>query len=258
MLDDIHFGLIAVHVAAGTGALIAFWFAMLAPKGNAQHRAGGRWFAWAMRVVTVTAVVAAVLVLVDPLAIRDPEGTLVAEGPEAMAAQAVGARRGALFLLTLGLLVLASVRHGLLALRTRTAPNALRSPSQLSLLGALCLAGVATAYVGWRVGSILLMVFGALAMLNGPRMLHRALSGPLPAQERIVAHLEGMLGASIGAYTAFFVFGGNRFLSAWLDGPWALVPWIAPAVLGSIASAWYARRYRRRATEARAVAPAVA
>ncbi|MEO0423560.1 MAG: hypothetical protein AAF184_14580 [Pseudomonadota bacterium] len=258
MLDEIHFGLIAVHIGAGTVALIAFWFAMLARKGNAQHRAGGRWFAWAMRVVTVTAVVAAVMVLIDPLAIRDPDGSLAAQGPEVMAAQAMSARRAALFLLTIGLLVLASVRHGMLALRTRTAPNALRSPSQLALLGALCLAGVATAYVGWRAGSILLMVFGGLALFNGPRMLHRALSGPLPAEERIVAHLEGMLGASIGAYTAFFVFGGNRFMSPWLEGYWALVPWIAPAVLGSIASGWYARRYRRRVIDARTAAPTAA
>ncbi|MEM9388045.1 MAG: hypothetical protein AAGA68_23520 [Pseudomonadota bacterium] len=258
MLDEIHFGLIAVHIGAGTVALIAFWFAMLARKGNARHRAGGRWFAWAMRIVTVTAVIAALLVLADPLAIEDPAGALATQGAEAMAEVAWRARRGALFLLTIGLLVLASVRHGMLALRTRSEPDALRSPQQLILLTALCLAGLATAYVGWRAGSILLMVFGGLALVSGPRMLHRALSGPLPAQERIIAHLEGMLGASIGAYTAFFVFGGNRFLSEWLDGYWALIPWIAPAVLGSIASGWYARRYRRRASGARAASATAA
>ncbi len=246
MLDEMHFGLIAVHVVAGTVALLAFWVAMLARKGNARHRLGGRFFAWGMRAVTVTAITASILVLVDPLAVRDPLGTTAAEGPEAVAALAERARRGALFLFTLGVLVLASVRHGVLALATRSRPDALREPAQLALLVLLCVSGAATAFVGWSSDSVLLMVFGGLALVNGPRMLHRALSGPLDAHERILAHLQGMLGAAIGAYTAFFVFGGNRFLSAWLEGYWALVPWIAPALLGTIASAWYERRYRER------------
>ncbi|MEO0972761.1 MAG: hypothetical protein AAFX85_06670 [Pseudomonadota bacterium] len=247
MWHDIHAGVVNVHVMAGAVALAVFWVAMWARKGAARHRSGGRWFERAMYVVSATSLVASVMVLLAPLEVRDPTGAVAEQGADAVQALVARARRGALFLLTLSLLVLASVRHGVMALRLIHVPRILTRPEHIALLVLLTLVGAVSAVVGFRSGTVLLIVFGVLSSINGAKMLVDAFGQPNPA-ERIVLHLQGMLGAAIGAYTAFFVFGGDRFLSSWLTGYWALVPWLAPAVLGTVAISAYSRRYRRAAT----------
>ena len=64
--------------------------------------------------------------------------------------------------------------------------------------------------------------------------------------EWMVAHLSAMIGAGIGTHTAFFVFGGSRFLAELLSGQWILIPWVGPGVVGTIATIWLARKYRNK------------
>lgn len=244
MLDEIHGLMTALHILAGAVALVVFWQAALSRKGGAGHRRGGRRFERSMYVVTTTGIAASLLVLIDPLAVRDPLGSLQ-EGPGgAAAAAAQGFRHGALFLLTISVLVLAAVRTGVLALRTGKRPHAMRHPLHLALLAAQTALGLVTLAVGLLEGPVLLIVFGLFAALSGPRRLVTALRGVAPA-DRVRVHLVGMFTGAIGAYTAFFVFGGQRLFADWLQGQWMLVPWLAPGILGGLAVAWYSRRLRR-------------
>ncbi len=71
-------------------------------------------------------------------------------------------------------------------------------------------------------------------------------------------HLSAMLGTGIGAYTAFFVFGGRRLFSAYLPGGWELLPWFLPTVIGVPAISLTIRHYRARFEPAARPAPAVA
>ena len=62
-------------------------------------------------------------------------------------------------------------------------------------------------------------------------------------RESIIAHFQGLIGTGIGAYTALFAFGGSRLLAELLSGQWQIIPWIAPAVIGTIALRQFEKRF---------------
>jgi hypothetical protein len=72
-------------------------------------------------------------------------------------------------------------------------------------------------------------------------------------RELVVAHLNGLIGSGIGAYTAFFAFGGSRFLAELLPGQWQVIPWVLPTIIGVIAANRISRRWLGRAGGARRV-----
>jgi hypothetical protein len=243
MLSRLHDGLLLVHVAAGALALVCFWLPMLARKGGHQHRRTGHWFVNIMYVVTGTGLAMSALVLLAPLAVGGHES---ARTPAEFAAAAERARVAALFLLMLSLLVLASVRHGWLALRAARDPAILRHPMHLLLLVLLGVAGLVAATVGtWR-GELLLQIFAAVALVTSWRLGRESRAGRAPDGGWLVAHLRGMLVGGIGAYTAFFVFGGSRLFADLLTGYWQLLPWVLPGLVGGLLIHRYGRRYRQR------------
>ncbi len=244
MFAHFHGFLLNIHVFAGALALVLFWVPVAARKGSTVHRRAGDGFARAMYVVTATGLGASVLVLADPLAIRDAAGT-VAPGSEEAAALARASRLGALFLLMLSLLVLASVRQGVLALAARHDLSPLRTPGHLALLASVPVAGGVTGAFGIGAGSVLLMAFAGISFVAGGGMLLYAWRGSDEPNGWLLEHLRGLLGAGIGAYTAFFVFGGSRVLGEVLTGNWMLLPWLAPTVVGTVLIRRYSRRYRR-------------
>ncbi|MEL6215044.1 MAG: hypothetical protein AAFQ99_05130, partial [Pseudomonadota bacterium] len=69
--------------------------------------------------------------------------------------------------------------------------------------------------------------------------------------EMVFAHLNGLLGTGIGAYTAVFAFGGSRLLAELLPGQLQVIPWVTPAIVGTIAVARMKRHYVRKTTEPR-------
>lgn len=254
MLFQLHAMLVGVHIAAGAVALVVFWGAALSRKGGAGHRRAGRWFVRAMLTVTLTGAAASLLVLADPLGAKHVAGAFDGAGDADRARAALGARYGALFLLTLSTLVLASVLQGELALRTRQVPGALRGRAYRLLLAGLTLLGGATLTAGITAQHVLLIVFGAVCLVDGPRKLRTTRRAVIAPAQRVALHLEGMLAGGIGAYTAFFVFGGQRLLSAWMAQAWMPVLWIGPGVIGGLIIAWYKRRALRHRTAAASLA----
>ena len=232
----VHTLIVSLHIGVGALALVLFWVPMLAKKGGRTHVRAGRLYTGAMAIVGVTALMAAGLALIDPLAIKRPDAVL---DPEQAARIAHRVRVFNLFLLMLGTLTLTSLRHGLLVLRTPWAPNTLAwHRASVLVLGGL---GVVVGGLGIFGGVLLLVIFGVVSVAGAVGMYRDLLKPSFEGPERIGLHLSSMVGTGIAAYTAFFAFGGARLLSEVLTGQWRVVPWVLPTIVGTIAI----RRMRR-------------
>jgi uncharacterized membrane protein len=241
MLATLHDLLLVPHIAAGALGLAVFWAPVLARKGGSVHRRAGAVFVACMGLVTTTAIAASALVLFDPLAIRSPGGV----APDMAASVARNARLGALFLLLLSLLVLAALRHGMLALRARRSGDRVDDPVQRLLQGALLGTCAVALWAGLAYGVVLLALFAVIGTVTGVRQLRDTRPGA-DGTTLLVAHFRGLLVAGIGAHTAFLVFGGRALFEDLLPQSVQLGLWVAPSVIGALAIHRYERRYRDR------------
>ena len=242
-MTTLHSLLVGTHIAVGSFALLLFWVPAVARKGSRLHVRAGRLYAIAMYVVSITAFIASIMVLADPLGIRRP-GEL--PDPERAASLAQGFRMFSLFLLMLSVLVFTSVRHGVAALRERTAPGSLSRPVHRALIAALGLLAVVVGALGIVHGQLLLIIFGGISLASAWGMSRDLGKTERRPSDLVVAHLNGLIGSGIGAYTAFFAFGGSRFFGELLPGQWQVVPWVLPAIVGTVVISRLSRRFGRR------------
>lgn len=240
-MHTLHASLLTAHIVVGTIAIFAFWLPVIARKGSPLHVKAGRIYAWTMYGVSATAIVMSMAVLFDPVGIRFPERGLEMEAAFDVAN---GNRMFAMFLLMLGLLVLSTLRHGLLALRVRRGEtDALRATGHRVLLVTLGIMGVVVSIIGLRNREMLLIIFGVLSISGSIGMLREARRPQLTPREALIAHFNGLIGTGVGAYTALFAFGGREFLSSLLSGQWQVLPWVTPAIVGTAVVAWMKRQY---------------
>lgn len=251
-MNTLHSLLVNIHIAVGAVSLVLFWIPVLTRKGSPIHVRSGKFYALGMYIVSITAFVASMMVIIDPVGIRRPGLEFDAEE---MAQMASGFRIGSLFLLMLSVLVFTSIHHGLKAIRERHAPGVLRSRGHLTLIVILGLLGLAVAAIGFQHGALLLMIFGGISLAASIGMFRESLPERLSSSERTVAHLGGLIGSGIGAYTAFFAFGGARFFAELLPGQWQVVPWVVAPIIGTIAISRLSRRYRDGIARRRAADP---
>ena len=209
-----------LHIAAGSVALASMWIPLFARKGATAHRRAGWVFVSAMAVVAVSAVLlAAGRLIVDPR----PEG-----------------RQAGIFLLYVAVLTASAVSSGVRVLRTRQRTAAHRHWWDLGLPALLTATAIGVAGYGAAIGSPLFAAFALLGIANGVGSLRYWLRPPATTMHWWFAHMNGMLGGCIAAITAFFVVNaGNLHLPQ-------LVAWLAPSVVGSIATAVWTAYYRRR------------
>ena len=239
-MTTLHGLFVDAHIAVASIALLLFWVPAFARKGSPLHVGAGRVYAVCMYIVTVSAFVVSLMVIADPLGIRYPDG--LPAGADA-ARVAAGNRAGSLFLLMLSVLVFASVRHGMAALRERTRPGTLARPQHRGMLVALAALGLVSLGLGLQFGHLLLIIFGGVGVLAAIGMFRETRKPGMSHRELVVVHLNGMIGSGIGAYTAFFAFGGRSFLGEVLPGQWQVIPWILPTVIGVIAGSRISRRW---------------
>ena len=244
-MTALHGLLVNTHILFGAASLVLFWIPVVARKGSPLHVRAGRYYSIAMYVVSVSAFVASMLVLADPIGIRRPGLEI---DSEAAAELAESLRAGSLFLLMLSVLVFASIRHGLAALRERKQPGILRTPLHRGMILALGVLGASVFAIGFSRSLVLLMIFGGISVAGSAGMFRESLPHRLTASERTIAHLGGLIGSGIGVYTAFFAFGGGRFLGEILPGQWQTISWVIAPIVGTIAISRLTRRYRRRIT----------
>lgn len=212
---------LVLHIAAGFIALVLFWVQAAGRKAGPRHRLLGQYYQRLMWTVVLSAVILSV--------IRITQGSLV----------------GALFLLFLALITAKPLWLGtkVLALRTKSqrAMNLARY-NQFALAfnllivvtgGAMLLYGLKS--IG-KPFAVLLMIFGALGLSNLSDLIVTLKSMRSDASvDWMKEHIVSMGTSGIAAHTAFLVFGASRLLpSAVTQSSWSFVPWVAPAVVGTI------------------------
>ncbi len=234
------------HIAVGSCALILFWIPVFTRKGNLDHKKFGRFFANAMYIVSLSGILMASSDLLFPVALHAPGASLT---PSESAAFAEEVRNFALFLLSLSVLVLSSTRQGWLTILHKENREPLRTPIHIVLCSSLAIAGVALLANGLRTGSVLFIVFSVLQIVTSLNFLHYNFKQRLMPKEWWIQHLSGLFGAGIGAYTAFFVFGGRRLMDeifGELYTNYSIILWVAPGVIGGIAITLVSRHYKLR------------
>ncbi len=212
--------LLAIHVAAGTLALVVAPVAMLTAKGGPAHRRWGRVYYWAMGVVALTALVVALWrpnpflamvavfsyyfaftgrrVLLHKRPDRGERATALDWGA-ALAAAATGA----------GLVVLGIARPGPV----------------------------------WVQLGVVAVVFGGLGLVFAGLQLWRFARPPADPRRWWFAHMTGMLASYLAAVTAFSVV-NFVFLPTTMR-------WLWPTLLGSPLITLWVTCYRRRFAQRR-------
>jgi len=243
--------LLYIHVTIGFFSLILFWIPVVVKKGSPLHIRTGHWYATAMYLVGFSALVLALMLMIDPISFKFPDNDFNAERTLKVAAQL---RTGGLFLLAISILVLVGVRHGLQSVRAKGNQALMRRPDSLVINIALLVVGV---WLGFTAAddspmSVLFYIFASLCSVTAINNLRFCLKRKVTRGEQIVAHISGIIGAGIGSHTAFFVFGANRFLAEHLTGYASIIPWVLPGIVGTFLIFQQSKKYRPRKANAMA------
>jgi hypothetical protein len=219
-------------------ALLLFWVPILTKKGGLDHRKFGRHYANTMYMVAGTGALMALMVLYAPLVIKyqfvnDNTNT------EQLALRL---RIFWGFLLYLSLLTFVNVRHGILVLKNKKQHSNMREWPHLAFIGLLLIGGIVLLAFGVIYSNTLHIIFGILGTVLAMQIGHFCLAKSVSPNRWLVEHLGAFIGSGIGAYTAFLAFGGRSLFSEL--GQWQIIFWIAPGVVGAIASALMSRKYK--------------
>ena len=233
--------LLYLHILVGSVSLITFWLPVIAKKGSAFHIKAGKWFEYGMLTVAGTGIIITLMVLIDPLAVKDPQMAL---SSYQVAVVSDRSRLFAWFLLMLSLLVLNTTRHSILVLKCKNDRQPLRKLPHLLPIIMMALISPYVAYLGITSQFVLLQIFAALCLVNSYRLLSYIFKKELKAREWLIEHLTNIIGAGIGAYTAFFAFGGRRLLEGFIAEQWQIMFWVLPGVIGGICVNRLAKKYR--------------
>lgn len=229
-------GVLAVHVAAGSVGLIAFWIPVAAVKGGRLHVKAGRVYEYSAYVVAVTSMMApCIRMFTDHLA-----GRSFAEHPELYAMP--------IFLAYVGLVTLAIVRHGVRVNQTRRNPLTLRTPVHILLSWAPYTGAAAIAALALAVptpDSPVLLVLIPIAIVYGWVMRRNVRDPSSTFRNRgwFFSHMTAMLLGGVAFHSAFLA---QQTLHLGLPGWLAVVPWVTPSIIGIPAIALYYRYYQRR------------
>ena len=237
--------LLIIHVAIGFLSLILFWIPVVAKKGSPLHIRTGHWYAKAMYMVGFSALILALMLMIDPISFKFADNDFSGELKIKIATQM---RNSGLFLLAISILVLVGVRHGLQSVRAKGNQALMRRADSLAINIALLAVGVwlGFAATGDSPMSVLYYIFAALCSATAINNLRFCLKRKVTRGEQIIAHISGIIGAGIGSHTAFFVFGANRFIAELLTGYAGIVPWVLPGVVGTVLILQQSKKYRPR------------
>ena len=239
----IHQYLVILHIIVGSAALVLFWLPMVARKGSKNHLFYGKIYVWSMYIVSITGLITSIMVLIDPIGIRHPGEFFEPARAYSLAAEH---RLSSLFLLMLSLLVFMNVRQAVAVLRAKADRASLKTWYNLATAGILAITGGIVAFLGWNNGRILLTIFGIISLIVAISFLRYLFKKEIKQREWIIEHLGAIIGSGIGAYTAFFAFGGRYFLASILPGQLQIIPWITPAVVGLFLTFIFTKKFRKQ------------
>lgn len=232
--DNLHLGLVLIHVGAavlslGTGAV-----AMLTRKGGRRHRLSGKIYFWGMFTTNISA-----LVLLN--------------------------WRFNLFLLGVTIFSFYAALTGYRVLyRKRPQAGKGAAPLDWGAAGAAVLTGAALivnsvlGFFGWgafgippaasgaTVAVILPLVFGIFIVQGGVSDLRHFVTPVTDKRWWWYYHMNAMCGSYIALVTALMV----QQVGPRLPGAVAWIVWVLPGVLGGFGISWWIGRYRRQFAQA--------
>ena len=236
-MEAIHATIVFAHIVTGSLSLGLFWIPCLSRKGGSAHRKFGSWYLHTMTFTAISGVISSSMVLAMPLTIY-PNVPSHYSSAELFIANI---QMQYLFLLMLSLLIWSNLRQAKAVLRVKQQHQALRRAGYLWLPACLILVAVLALYRGLQTGNILAMIFGPIALLNGIGILRYAMADAHPPKTWLKEHIGHILGSGIGAYTAFFAFGGRTLFAQWPE--LQLASWILPSLIGVPFALWQSRKY---------------
>ena len=226
-----------VHVSFGTIGLLAYWIPVFAKKGAVNHVRFGNVFVWSAYVVLGAAAIALITRTVD-LSMR---GIGPSDEPTLFAL--------IVFLGYLTFVTFVIVRHGMEVLRYKQNPAGLHTNLNIALAYGSIAVSIGIVFYAIAVSppnKILLFALSPIGLGNGFGQLRYMKSDTPSKRAWMYEHLGAMLGAGIAFHTAFAVFGATRLFDIGLTGWVAIIPWIAPTVIGIPAISIWTRHYRRK------------
>lgn len=254
-MDTFHEVLRLAHIGAGGLGLFAFWIPVTTTKGSRLHRAAGMVFVWSVWIVAVTAMVSALWALVSPDTFIGPSSEMSDRAQYAAVVESAQFFLAMLGTLALNALEFAVIgRHALLAYLAKR-PLAYQPVQFLVALAGGCSLSFALWGIFLLTQQRIEMGLIAIAVGGMTASAQRSEWKYLTAKTHVpfawwYKHMEGMIGAGIAFHTAFAVFGGQQLFGEWLTGPFRLVPWVAPAIVGTFGLAIWKRSYERRFEDA--------
>lgn len=235
-MTQLHSFLLILHIVLGCAALILFWVPLYTEKGQLNHKKFGTYYKNVMYGVAASGAVMAIMVLLMPLVIKSHFAH--ADNPEQIANSI---RSFWIFLLYLSLLSFTSTRHGYAVLLVKDNRAQLRTWHYALPLVLVFIGGLALTALGAMRASTLHIAFGVLGTFVGFGSLRYVFAENMPKKRFILEHIGAMMGSGIGAYTAFLAFGGRQLFDG--AGSYQIIFWIAPGVIGSIASYLLCKKY---------------
>ena len=217
--------LLYLHIITGFASLVIFWIPIFTRKGGINHRRLGKIYVQLMWIVVATAAILSVKNLI------------------------IGNTIMGAFLGFISLITASPIWYGVAILKHKQGlSDAYRRNHLLFHLAIVITAFALIAYGIYLRGegaAVLLFIFGGLGLTDLPKVI-RNLKSPPQKAEWLKEHLIGMCSSGIAAYTAFLVFGANQFLHSYLPGYWAIIPWIAPGVIGTFGIRYGVNHYRKK------------
>ena len=231
------------HIGVGFLALILFWIPVIAKKGGALHTRTGHWYAKAMYAVGFTALGLSLMLMIDPINFKFGADKFTAEKAIRISAQL---KEFGLFLLSISVLTIVGVHHGLQSIQAKGNHRQMRSFANIGSNILLLIVGV---YLGLNPKngspmSVLFYIFAGLCVFSAVSNLHFCLKQKVSRPEQIIAHLSAIIGAGVGAHTAFFLFGASRLLAGVFTGYFALIPWTLPGIIGTLIVVKQSKKYK--------------
>ena len=243
MIHSIHQFLLYLHITIGAVGLVVFWLPTLSKKGSPFHKKIGQAFVWAMLITSVSGIIMSMMVLIDPIGVRVPARNLDFTQAINLKQQS---RDTALFLLMLSMLVFVNVRQSVQVLKAKANRELLKSAKILIPIGALLATGVIVGIIAIINVKPLFIIFSILSIFVSLDSLKYIYKTELKQREWVIEHMGNIFGAGIGAYTAFFAFGGRRFFSELFGNGMQIVPWVLPSIIGVVATVYMAKKYEKK------------
>lgn len=236
-MEAIGDGFRLVHVVCGGIGLVAFWVPVFSKKGAANHLRFGKIFVRCAYILLAAATISIGLRVIAAL----NDGASPGENPSYFALL--------VFLGYLTLTTFVTVRHGVGVLGNKGQPQKMQTAlNRFLALGSIAASVLIILYalVLAPPNRILLFALSPIGVATGLGILRYIRSEPPSRRAWMYEHLGAMLGAGIAFHTAFAVFGAGRLFDIGLEGWVAVIPWVAPAVIGIPAITLWTRHYRRK------------